>query len=254
MVQGLAKLDGVAGQFFGGSDFGTGVLGALADDWRLVVALQDYSAMKPVPDVKLPAFALIVDLKPDDDDFAQRLKVAFQSFIGLANLGAAQSKSPPLELVSETVEGVTIATSRYMLPKVAPDPKEPVHQRHNFSPSAAQVEDHFILSSSLGLARDLVRALKAARRPEEPTLLTDADGRELARLVELNKPRLVMQNMLEKGHDKAQAESEIGVLIQLLRYLGRGRLWSRTARRTCELGLNFAHGPVSLNPAESEAR
>ena len=115
-VQGLAQLDTFAGQFFGGRDFGTGVLGALTSDWRLVVAMQDYAAMSPVPDVKLPAFALVVDVRPDDDDFAARLKVAFQSFVGLANLGAAQSKAPPLELGSETFEGVTISTTHFMAP------------------------------------------------------------------------------------------------------------------------------------------
>ena len=143
-VQGLAQLDTFAGQFFGGRDFGTGVLGALTSDWRLVVAMQDYAAMSPVPDVKLPAFALVVDVRPDDEDFAARLKVAFQSFVGLANLGAAQSKAPPLELGSETFEGVTISTTHFMAPVNKPNneaedkDKGPVHSRHNFSPSAGR--------------------------------------------------------------------------------------------------------------------
>ena len=172
VVQGLAQLDTFAGQYFGGRDFGSGVLGAIGADWRIVVAEQDYSQIKPVPDLKLPAFALVIDLKPDDDDFAQRLKVAFQSFIGLANLGAAQSKAPPLELGSETVDGVTIATSHFMVPKAAPGSKEPVHQRQNFSPSAAQVDSHFILSSSLGLTKDLIPV-----RPQDPPRQTDGRPR-----------------------------------------------------------------------------
>ena len=188
-VQGLAQLDTFAGQFFGGRDFGTGVLGALTSDWRLVVAMQDYAAMSPVPDVKLPAFALVVDVRPDDDDFAARLKVAFQSFVGLANLGAAQSKAPPLELGSETFEGVTISTTHFMAPAKkasdeAADAKEPVHSRHNFSPSAAQVGEHFILSSSLGLTRDLVKSLKSPGKPDDATLAVEAEGAALAGLVD----------------------------------------------------------------------
>ena len=54
-VQGFAQLDTFAGQFFGGRDFGTDVLGAFDPHWRLVVAQQDYAALKPAPDVKLPA-------------------------------------------------------------------------------------------------------------------------------------------------------------------------------------------------------
>ncbi len=190
VVQGLAKLDTVAGQFFGGRDFGSGVLGSLGTDWRLVVARQDEKGLDPAPDLKLPAVALIVDLKPDDDDFAQRLKVAFQSFVGLANLGAAQTKAPPLELGSETCEGVTILTSRFMRPKVPPaeEGTGAVHYRHNYSPTAAQVGDRFILSSSVGLARDLIRALKSPRQAEGATLVAEADGAELARCSSATAP------------------------------------------------------------------
>ena len=83
--------------------------------------------------------------------------------------------------------------------------KEPVHQRHNFSPSARRSDNYFILSSSLGLTRDLVKAAEGARpRPTDATLLVEADGAALARLLEQNRSRLVMQNMLEKGNDKAR--------------------------------------------------
>jgi len=96
VAQNLAKLDTFAGQFFGGRDFGSGVLGALDPHWCLVVAHQDYAGLVPAPDVKLPGFALIAGLNPDDADFSQRLKVAFQSFVGLSNLNAAQKSAPPL--------------------------------------------------------------------------------------------------------------------------------------------------------------
>src|SRR5262249_59597288 len=56
-VQNLAKLDTFAGQFFGGRDFGTGVLGALGTDWRLVVALQDDPAARPGPPLEPPPLA-----------------------------------------------------------------------------------------------------------------------------------------------------------------------------------------------------
>src|SRR5262249_17957224 len=112
VVQGFAQLDTAAGQFFGGRDFGTGVLGSLASDGGLVPPPKDEKALSPAPDVTLPAFALVVGLKPGDDDFAQRLRVAFQSFIGLVNLGAAETKAPPLDLGSETFDGIMIATSR----------------------------------------------------------------------------------------------------------------------------------------------
>lgn len=224
VVQGLTKLDGVAGQFFGARDFGTDVLGALGNEWRLVVARQDHASLNPVPDLKLPAFALVVDLKPGKHEFSQRLKVAFQSIVGVLNLGGIQSKTPPMELGTETVDQVTMTTARYMLPQVPADPKEPVHLRHNFSPALAQVGDRLILSSSINLTRDLIAIFKAPAKPEDATILAQADGRALADLVEINKSRLVMQNMLEKGHDKTEAEREISIVTQLLRHLGLARL------------------------------
>ena len=93
-VQKLAGLDSFAGQFFGGRDFGTGVLGSLGNDWRFIVANQDYASMSPSPDVKLPGFAILISLKPGDEEFAVRLQAAFQSFVGLVNLAPPRRRRP----------------------------------------------------------------------------------------------------------------------------------------------------------------
>jgi hypothetical protein len=238
--QGLAQLDTQAGTFFGGRDFGTGVLGALTADWRLVVARQDARSLDPAPDVKLPAFALVIGLKPEDEEFATRLKAAFQSFIGLVNLGAAQQKAPPLMLGSDSCEGVAILTSKFQAPAGARKKDEPIHTRHNFSPTAAQVGNQFILSSSLGLAKDLIRALKSPAPATDATLVAVADGPTLAGLLEENKDRLVMQNMLEKGNDKAKAEQEIGLLVKLVRYLGHADASVKDRPDSLQFRLDFA--------------
>ncbi len=70
VVQGFAQLDTLAGQFLGGREFGPDVLGAFDPHWRLVIAQQDYSALKPEPDPKIPAFALVAELNGSDDEFA----------------------------------------------------------------------------------------------------------------------------------------------------------------------------------------
>ena len=240
VVQGFAQLDTFAGTFFGGRDFGTGVLGALGTDWRLVIARQDAATLDPKPDDKLPAFALIADIKPDDEDFAVRLKSAFQSFVGLVNLGAAQTKAPPLMLGSETVDGVMVSTSRFLKPKASGKAGEPVNSRHNFSPCVAQVGNHFILSSSNSLIRDLIPALKNPSGPSDATLQIAAEGAELAALLDENVARLVMQNMLEKGNDKPRAEFEVGLLSRIVRALGRGSLSALDTPESVQLRINFA--------------
>ena len=94
-----------------------GRFGRIGPHWRLVVARQDDASLKLKPDVKLPAFAMIADLNEADGEFPQRLKAAYQTFVGLSNIDAAQKKAQPLELGSEEVLGVTLATSRYMTPR-----------------------------------------------------------------------------------------------------------------------------------------
>jgi hypothetical protein len=245
VVQGLAQLDTFAGQFFGGREFGSDVLGAFDPHWRLVVAQQDYQALKPPPDVKLPAVALVAELESPDGDFAQRLKVAFQSFVGLANIGAAQQKAPLLELGSEVVEGVTVATTRFMVPRAESPASVQPHPRYNFSPAAAQVGKFFILSSSTQLARTLVKELKSgggnrdAAGAVKATLTLEADGPELARLLEQNRVRLVMQTMLKQGETKAKAEQRVDLLLSLVRYLGRGRFIVRDDPDATRFGLRI---------------
>lgn len=249
-LQGLAQLDSFAGQFFGGRDFGDSVLKPLGNHWQLVAATQDYGGMDPAPELKLPGFALIVELDADRPEFAQRLRVAFQSILGLVNLGAAQSGSgaPPLELGSETYEGITISKATFMTMADGPETTtEPVHYRHNYSPSIAEAEGRFIVSSSVGLTKQIIDALKAdpTIEPTDATLLMAADGAGLAALVDLNRERLVLQNMLDDGHDRATAERNIESLAALLRYLGRGELRIADGEDASTLTIRFDLGSAS---------
>ncbi len=217
VVQGFAQLDTLAGQFFGGREFGPDVLGAFDPHWRLVVAQQDYRALKPEPDPKIPAFALVAELNAPDDDFAPRLKIAFQSLVAISNVEAAQKKAPVMELGSEEVEGITIATTHFLVPRTSAPASEQALQRYNYTPAAAQVGKYFILSTSTGLARALVKELKAITgshvvgAEEKATFTLEADGPEVARLLEQNRSRLVMQTMLKQGETKEKAEQRVGL-------------------------------------------
>jgi hypothetical protein len=239
VVQGLAQFDTLAGQFFGAREFGEDVLGAFDPHWRLVVAQQDYASLNPAPDVKHPTFAIVAELNGSQEDFAARLKVAFQSIAAISNVESAQKKGPVFELGSEEVEGVKIATTKYLVPRRSASAGEPGATRYNYSPSLAQVGRYVIFSSSTGLARTLVRELKAAPaagpNPKDvaATFTVEADGPEVARLLEQNRSRMVMQTMLGQGETKPDAERRVGMILDLFRYLGHGRLVvADTADRT----------------------
>jgi hypothetical protein len=155
--------------------------------------------------------------------------VAFQTLVAISNVEAAQKKTAVLELGSEEVEGITIATTRYLAPTTGASSGEQASARYNFSPAAAQVGKFFILSSSTQLARALVKELKSANgaqatTAEEPyTLTIEADGPEVARLLEQNRNRMVMQAMLKQGETKEKAGTSVERNLSLLRYLGHGR-------------------------------
>jgi hypothetical protein len=245
VAQNLAQFDTFAGQFFGGREFGADVLGALAPHWRLVISQQDFDTMKPPPDVKLPAFAIVAEIDDPEGDFGQKLKTAYQTFVGLTNIEATQQKAAPLELGSEEVDGITLATARYVLPQGAAAENMTPQRRYNFSPSAAQVGKHFIVSSSRGLARSLIKELKGKKAATGPTaasrstLAVEADGRQLARILELNRDRLAMQTMLERGETKEKAQAQVDGLLAFVRYLGHGRLSIEDGPSTSRLELKF---------------
>jgi hypothetical protein len=248
-VQGFAQLDTLAGQFFGGREFGNDVLAAFDPHWRLVIAQQDYAALKPQPDVKYPALAVIAELNSADSDFGERFKVAFQAIVGISNVENAGKKGPALELGSEDVEGVKLATARYMIPRNGAMVTATPNQRYNFTPATAQVGRYLVLSSSVGLARTIIKELKSrgdsgGRGTESnETLVVEADGPELARLFKQNGNRLAMQLMLNRGQSKDKAQQDVELGLGLLRYLGQGRLLVRDngGATQLELTLRFSN-------------
>ena len=219
-----------------------------ATDWRLVVARQDDAAMDPVPDVRLPGVRPGRRPGPGDEEFATRLMSAFQSFVGLVNLGAAQTQGPaPDARLGDVRRGRRSRPSKFIAPKPKPgDAKEPVDRRLNFSPSAARVGDRFVLSSTHrpGPRPRQGRQESAATAARGRSSIV-ADGDELARLVDQNRALLVMQDMLEKGHDKATERGRDRHLAALIRYL-HSAASSRPSTATTGLTFRLEVAPDSL--------
>ena len=101
---------------------------------------------------------------------------------------------------------------------------------------------YLIFSSSVGLARDLIKELKSnkrraprsARRPFSRPM-----GPSWPRLLEINRTRLAMQLMLGRGETKEKAESQVELGLALLRYLGHGRLVIRDDPAATRIQLKF---------------
>ncbi len=249
-LQGLNGLDNGIGQFFGGRDFGTGVLGSLKPDWRIVVAEQDSKTMIPKPDLVLPAFAISVGYDKKDEDFRQRWVIAFQSLIGVLNVVGGQQKAPVLVQNQEDFEGAKIYSAKY-LPPVKPANAKPgdsktdeegIHIRHNFRPTLVLSGDHLIISSTTEMARDVIKAIKLADSSSDAppqAMSVDLDGKRIAGLVDVNRERLVMQNMVEKGHGKAAAQTEIGAIEGMIRGLNHAMITAEDTENQFRLKLSL---------------
>jgi hypothetical protein len=171
-------------------------------------------------------------------------------------VGGSETGAPPLNLGSKTFEGIEISTANFLgatapatesKPAAESDDDEDegdVHYRHNFTPSVARVGDRFIISSSTGLAEKLISALKDQKKAPatDSTMLLKVDGKALAALGDLNRERLVLQNMLSAGNDRPTAERNIGGLLSLLRYLGTGELKMKDTAESSRLSLEFKLG------------
>lgn len=232
----LAQADANLGQFFAGRDFGTQVLGELAAQIQIVVARQEFGGELPVPQIKLPAFAVVVRLK-NPDTFSPVMLVAYQKIVGLVNLAGGNQGQPQLLLTTEMHQGVAISKAEYLAPEAA---DAPGRINYNFSPACARVGDHFIVSSTAGLARDLVDGLLAGEPDSKESLdhtLAELDIHALIDVLRDNREALVAQNMLQQGNNRAQAEALVDGLLAAGEYLKNASLRLGTEPGTMVLEL-----------------
>ncbi len=212
----MAEAEGVLSTVFAGKDFGEEILGSLAPEIGIVVTRQNFDEVKPVPAIKLPAFAMVMRLK-DPETMHAELRRTFQSAIGFFNIiGAQEGGRPQLEMDMKKNGDIDLITSRYVAEKKDRDSTS-AHIIFNFSPSVGFAGDRFVLSSTAELARQLSEAPQSrpadARVNTAVTLHAAAIGEALTD----NREQLVSQNMLEEGHSREEAEAAIGLLFELVR-------------------------------------
>lgn len=222
----LAQADNTLTTLFSGKDFGTDILGAIEPELQLIAKQQNFSDDELHPTVQLPAFALVAKLKKPDA-MRRELKRIFQSFVGFLNIVGAQEAQPQLDLSMDQVGGNPIFFAEYI--RDADRPYEnglPI--QFNFSPTLAFMGDHVILSSSVPLARELLDASFSPTPTDGPSkdthTLLRVDAQAVKAILESNENAMITQNMLEKGHSRAEAKREIETLLGVLSLLKSGNV------------------------------
>jgi hypothetical protein len=207
---------------FGGFDFGEEVLAALQPTLRvLAYPPTDSEAMPPV----LPAAAAVLPLRPDQPaNVTRRFRIAWQTVIGLINVERGGQGQPQLELETSRDGPLQTMTGRYSQQDAAELSADAVDLYASLAPTIATLPDRMVLATNDRLARTVIRDPRAAPESGGGGIATlRVDGTAVAELLRLNRPVLIGQNMLEKGHGRASAEREVDTLIgatSLLRTVG----------------------------------
>ena len=206
----LAQADSQLSTIFSGMDFGKDVLGALEPGVQILVTENIFNK-EYIPDLKLPAFALVGKIK-DSEQLKRKLRIAFQSVIGFANINLGMNGQPQLEVETEKIEDGKIVAAEYFYE----DGTEEGLLLFNFSPTVAFQGSHLIIASRRELAVELAELVANG---EEKTLdktntQVELDGDMLHRILTANRESLIAQNMLEEGNERKEAESQIDILLR----------------------------------------
>lgn len=182
---------------------------------RFVVAHQSKFGYKIIPEQKLPAFGLVVDMREPE-----KLGKMMEGVLRAAALfGGAQFK---LKLVEENHGDLTLVGYRF-----PEDVKQiPMENTlvYNFSPCFCAVGDQFVVASTMDLGHELIDLVqKEAKNPPKKNPLASqsrvyaSGGADLLAAVE---DQLFAQIILDRAIPPAEAKKQVKELVDFVRRLG----------------------------------
>ena len=168
-TSGLIFFENMMGIFFSGKDLTNEVLAETLPDMRVVVAEQRYDEKTGTPAMKLPGFAVVLQLR-DPAKFQEVMDEAWQKAIGLVNFTRGQQGPARVDHpeASPNHNGIDYTSSYFSV--AGEEDKNAVDIRFNFQPALAVVGDRLIMSSSDALTRVGLYPL-AARPGARPIFL-----------------------------------------------------------------------------------
>ncbi|MCF7976200.1 MAG: hypothetical protein K9N55_20440 [Phycisphaerae bacterium] len=242
-TSGLIFFENMMGIFFSGRDLTDEVLAETLPEIRFVVAQQQYDPALGTPQVQIPAFGLILRLR-DEQTFDIVAEEAWQKAVGLVNFTRGQQGMPGL-IIDRPVHNDTKFTMAYFSTATV-DKDTNLPTRFNIRPAIALPHNYLILSSTDGLARDLIDAVtREAQQAVQPAnqdhTLAELNGQALTAILRANVRAMVTQNMVEKGNTEEEAKNSIDLLITLAQFVDSVKLSIGTHQSLtrAELALKF---------------
>ena len=225
-TSGLIFFENMMGIFFTGRDLTSEVLAETEPEVRIVVAEQQYDASVGTPTVKVPAFAVVLRLR-HPEQFDKVVEEAWQKAVGLVNFTRGQKALPGLIIDRPLYKDIKY-TVAYFAPPDAND-KAKLDTRFNIRPALAMPGNYLILSSTDGLARDLIDSLtREAGQTVTPGAQThsvlELDGGQTASALRANRAILVQGDMVKKGRSQPESEAGIDLLLAAVKLVDQVKL------------------------------
>jgi len=215
LLPGFDQFESGLGNLLPGKDFSEDIMPLIGKNITFVSAPQDYSHLDGAPGVKMPGFAVVIDLaKPDEG--AEIFQLFFQTLSAILNIEAGQQGRQPWLLKSEVYNDVIVNFGHYL--------KKPKGDRlplvFNFTPASARVDDQFIISSSVGLCRQLIDQLRDPqnRQPTNKNLQVELRVDALVDILAANQETFQAQR-IQEGRSPKQAKQDVDTVLTLLRYV-----------------------------------
>ena len=225
-TSGLIFFENMMGIFFSGRDLTEEVLAETKPEIRFVVAEQDYDPSIGTPKIKLPAFAAILRLK-NPKQFNEVAEEAWQKALGLINFTRGQQAMQGLIIDRPVYQGTTYSMAYFSTSGI--DEKNNLDQRFNIRPALAMPGEYLILSSTDGIARDLIDTLNQEMEHNvkpiaETHSLVEIDTAQLTSILKANRDTMVRNDMIKKGSTQEEAETGIDMLITLVQLIEHAKL------------------------------
>jgi hypothetical protein len=213
----LANADSTLTTLFAGRDFGEDILGSFQPQIGFVMTRQDFDGVLPQPAIRLPAFALVLELR-EPERMTRELRRTFQSMIGFFNVLGAMERRAQLEMDMKKLPGAELIISSYVAEDGEKDSTSaPII--FNFSPSAGFAGSRFVLSSTRQLAEHLIVApLAEDVSVRGANSFVHLQANTLKQVLADNREQLIAQNMLEEGSTQEEAEDRIELLLEAISY------------------------------------
>ncbi|MEZ6038906.1 MAG: hypothetical protein R3C20_00275 [Planctomycetaceae bacterium] len=235
----IANAESTLTTLFAGRDFAEEILGSFQPQMGLVVVRQQFGDARPQPAIKLPSFALVLEMR-EPERMTRELRRTFQSMIGFFNVVGAMEGRPQLEMDMRKLESGELVVSEY-IPE--DDDRDSMFAPiiFNFSPSVGFVGSRFVLSSTQQLAQKLVTApVPSAPAVARPNTSIAMSAPILRQILADNRDHLISQNMLEEGRTREEAEVHIDLLLKVLGYFQGAGLELVRDNDTLKLKLNLS--------------